>query len=169
MLEPIARFSLVSHEGPYKDWPLRTPLLVDGRHTGVSVPGYEIEGQYRCDAGYLLINNWDCPFEESYDFVLLADDFATLSCVSLCVPYGSFLLHAHWPLGEASVRLHFYTSLFYTLHIRPPGRIRRRPRLHLERHLLVPRDDRSRASLTELKAQSAEVRDTVQRDTVPRD
>jgi hypothetical protein len=144
-------------------------LLADGAPTGVTVPGYEIEGQYRCDDGYLLINNWDCPFEESYDFVLLSDDLSTLSRVSLGVPYGSYLLHAHWPIDERSVRLHFHSNIFCTLSIRPPGRIRRRPHLTLVRHLVAPNDERSLASVTELEARLAEIRETLERDTAPRE
>jgi hypothetical protein len=169
MLQPITMFSLVAHDGPYTDWPLRTPLLADGVPTGITVPGYEVEGQYRCDDGYLLINNWDCPFEESYDFVLLSDDLRTLSRASLGVPYGSFLLHAHWPTDAHSVRLHFYTNIFYTLSIRPPGRLRRRPQLKLVHHLVAPNDDRSLASVAELAARLAEIRDTVERDHAPRE
>jgi hypothetical protein len=163
MLEPITTFTLAAHDGAYEDWPLRTPLLADGALTRTTVPGYVIDGQYRCDDGYLLITSWDCPFEESYDFLLLSDDFTQLSRASLGVPYGTYLLHAHWPIDERSVRLHFQTTLFYTLSIRPPGRLRRRPHLTLEQEIQTPTDDRSLASVIELEQSLAAIRATLER------
>jgi hypothetical protein len=164
MLQPITTFSLATHTGRYENWPLRTPLFADGVPTNATVPGYVIDGQYRCDDGYLLITSWDCPFEESYDFVLLSDDFRQLSHATLGVPYGTYLLHAHWPLDDRSVQLHFQTSQFYTLSIRPPGRLRRRPHLTLVHHVVAPSDERSRASMAELEASLAEIRAALERD-----
>lgn len=158
MLEPLSIFSLASHAGPYEQWPLRTRLLVNGVETGASIPGYILEGQYRCAEGYLLIASWDCPFEESYDFILLNHTFRRLSRTSLGVPYGSFLLHAHWPLDDRSVRLHFYTAMTATLRILPAGGwFRRTPRLRLERHLIAPPDERTQVSIAELATKLAAI------------
>lgn len=63
-----------THAGPYDRWAQRTALLDEGRATGQLVPGYVIEGQYRCADGFLLMLSLDCPFDESYTFLLLGTD-----------------------------------------------------------------------------------------------
>jgi hypothetical protein len=116
-MQSISSLSLEQHEGPYEQWPSLTRLFLDGRDTQQKVPGYLIEGQYRCDAGYLLILSQDCPFEESCDGLLLDEQFNTLARTGLGAPYCSFLLNTHWPLSATSLRLHFYGDHFYDLHI----------------------------------------------------
>jgi hypothetical protein len=165
MLEPITSFSLASHDGPYESWPLRTPLFNNGVATRTQIPGFVLDAQYRCADGFLLITSWDCPFEESYDFSLLGHDYALLARASLGVPYGTFLLHAHWPLDDQSLRLHFYTDLIYTLRISPPsGLFHRSPRLTLQRHHVTPSDPRTHDSIASLTADLHSIRDALSRD-----
>jgi hypothetical protein len=165
MLEPITTFSLVTHEGPYTDWPLETPLLADGVPTGTSIAGFVIDGQYRCDEGFLLITSWDCLFEESYEFLLLSSNLRQLDRVSLGAPYSTYLLHAQWAIDERSVRLHFQTALFYTLSIRSPSLFRRRPNLSLTEHLVAPTDERSIASVAALHRSLASIRAKLEQGT----
>ena len=154
----ISCFSLASHDGPYSAWPLTTPLLCDGVPTGRRVPGFVIEGQYRWGDLVLLINSWDCPFEESYDFLLLNAEHTIIAHKSLGVPYGSYLLHAHWPHDERSLRLHFHEKQCFTLTVLPPsGWFRRRHRLRLSAHLITPIDDRTQASIRDLAATLAQI------------
>jgi hypothetical protein len=132
-MERIDAFSLAKHEGPYEKWPRRTRLYFNGNDTGVDIPGYIVEGQYRCSEGYLLITSHDCPFEESNDFLLLGSDFRVLAQNRLGVPYASFLIHAHWPISSQSLRLHYYERLFFTLSIeKSTGFFRSLPRLALK-------------------------------------
>jgi hypothetical protein len=157
-MEPIEAFSLVKHDGPYESWPARTRLVRDGVATATEIPGYEIEAQYRTDGGYLLVTSFDCPFEESNAFVLLDARLAVVARRELLVPYGSFLLHAHWPIDTSTLALHYYEELFYTLHIQPPRRFfGRRPRLTLRRCLAWQRDARMRQSAEALKAKLAQI------------
>ncbi len=166
MLETITTFALATHEGEYADWPLTTALLREGVPTGQYVPGYVIEGQYRWGEHVLLINSWDCPFEESYDFLLLDATCRIIAQQQLGVPYGTYLLHAHWPLTNESLRLHFYEADCFTLSIVPPsGWWHRRHRLRLTHHRLTPGDERTQASIRTLQErleQTATRTDTTQ-------
>lgn len=153
------RFSLAKHEGPYERWPVKTALLCDGLPTDTQIEGYVIEAQYRCDAGHLLITSFDCPFEESNSFTLLDDRFQVLATAELLVPYGAFLLNAHWPLDDATLQLHYDTRCFYRLRIVPPGGLlRRRHRLRLTRDDRAwPNDPRAAASVHALENRLAAV------------
>ncbi|WP_150050272.1 MULTISPECIES: hypothetical protein [Methylomonas] len=116
-MHPIDHFSLENHPGPYQTWPSTSRLYFAGLDTGVSLPGYFIEAQYQCDAGYLLITSYDCPFEESNEFLLLGTRFEALASKRLIVPNQSFLLNAHWPVSPTELALHYYEELFYRLTI----------------------------------------------------
>jgi len=152
MLIPITAYTLAEHDGPYASWPLTTPLLCDGVPTGQRVPGFVIEGQYRWNDYVLLINSWDCPFEESYDFLLLNDRHEIVARTSLGGPYITYLLHTHWPESANSVRLLFSGDSIMTLHITPRTRWwHRKLRLTLERHLITPTDARTREAIRELQ------------------
>jgi hypothetical protein len=159
-VELITRFSLVTHEGPYDQWPRATSLLIDGAPSGMSIPGYVIDAQYQCDDGYLLVTSYDCPFEESYTCLLLAEDLSVRARADLGVPYGTFLLHAHWPTGDRTLRLHFQTRLFYSLTIQPPaGFFRPSYALRLRRERPPADDASARDSVQELEAHLAAIRD----------
>jgi hypothetical protein len=86
------RFALEKHAGRYESWPLKTRLLVDSTLTDVHVPGYSLLHQFSCDDGFLLITDYDCPFEEATGFTLLNADLQLAATRTLAVPYGSFLL-----------------------------------------------------------------------------
>jgi hypothetical protein len=163
-MEPINEFSFVTHDGPYEQWPEKTELLRHGQRTGAFIPGYVIEAQYRCMHGVLLVTSYDCPFEESNDFILLTDEYTLLAHTQLVVPYGSYLLHAHWPLDSHQLRLHYHTRLFYTLSIKPPsGLFGSRFRLSLQCEGALRSDARANASVAELERQLESVRDTLGR------
>jgi hypothetical protein len=151
MLTPITRYSLANHEGEYNDWPLTTLLIIDGVPSTYRVPGYVLDAQYQWNDNVVLITSWDCPFEESYDFLLLDREHTIVSRKSLGAPYGTYLLHGEWPHDDLSIRLHFYEHRFYTLSIRQPtGMFRRKLSLHLQHHLLTPPDERTQTSVREL-------------------
>jgi hypothetical protein len=114
---PIDRYSLEPHAGPYSSWPLDSALRVNGTLTQARVPGYVVEAQYETSLGDVLVTSYDCPFEEASVFVLLDRSYAIVSRAKLVVPYGSFLLHAHWPMDASTVGLHYYGDMFYTLRV----------------------------------------------------
>lgn len=89
---PIDRFSLEQHAGEYKDWPLRTRVLLDGQPTDLFIPGYVLLHQFAVDDEYLLVADCDCPFEEATTFALVSPDLRLLSRRTLMVMYDSFLL-----------------------------------------------------------------------------
>jgi hypothetical protein len=49
-------------------------LVSGGTVTRVSVPGIELLDQFETAAGYLLVTDHDCPFEETFHFLLLDRD-----------------------------------------------------------------------------------------------
>jgi hypothetical protein len=161
-MEAITRFSLATHTGPYQHWPSRTALLDDGSDTGRAITGYVLDGQYHCEHGYLLIVSYDCPYEESYSFLLLDDDLTERARCELVVPYGSYLLHAHWPVSANTIRLHFYARLIYTLTVEP-RRWWWRPaiRLRLRRVWNARSDPRTRTSIEALERSIAQTKDAL--------
>jgi hypothetical protein len=152
----LQRYSLAPHEGPYASWPLRSLLQIDDRPSVTQVPGYVIEAQYQTPLGDLLITSWDCPFEEANSFVLLDAAQRIQAQAELAVPYGSFLLHAHWPVDAQTLILHYHNQLFYTLRIQPAtGWLRRSPRLRLGRVAAWRQDARMCQSYDHLRAERA--------------
>lgn len=68
-------------------------LLQNGVPTACYVPGYRLLHQFQTGTGdYLLICDWDCPFEEASEFVLLSPELRILARRSLGLPYASFVL-----------------------------------------------------------------------------
>ena len=64
-MKPIQRFKLAPHEGPYEDWGGVSHLIIDGNITQLTVPGYNLLHQFEVGDGFLLLLDFDCPFEES--------------------------------------------------------------------------------------------------------
>lgn len=160
-MKKIGSFTLEKHEGVYEHWPRRTRLFFDGVDTGTKIPGFIIEAQYECDHGYLLITSQDCPFEESNDFTLLSPSFHSIAHNDLGAPYDSYLLHAHWPITENSIRLHYYENVFMTLSIQKSWSIfGRKSKLVLKRFRNPERDQQATASLNDLKKQLEESRES---------
>lgn len=134
-MQPIERFSLERHAGPYADWPVDSELWLDGMRTGMRVPGYVIDAQYDTPLGTLLATSFDCPFEDSNAFVLLDGDHRILARREIGTPYASWLLDTHWPESDTTLVLHYYAATFFRLQLLEPTRWWRRPRLRLRRVL----------------------------------
>ncbi|MBD9354708.1 hypothetical protein [Methylomonas albis] len=108
-MQAIEIFSLKSHAGEYQDWPLRTQLLINGLATSSYVPGYRLLHQFKTSADeYLLICDWDCPFEEATEIILLGSQLNVLAVRSLGVPYGSFWLDEVLVLDNVNLKLTFF-------------------------------------------------------------
>jgi hypothetical protein len=89
----IDRFTLEKHDGPYETWPLRSRLLLDGKATNLSLPGYVLLSQFETADGYVLITDYDCPFEEITNFALVGKHpLRLLSCRWLGWMYETFIL-----------------------------------------------------------------------------
>ena len=67
----IERFSLLRAEDNSDPRAADSQLISDGQVTSVRVPGIEILHQFDTCAGYLLVTDHDCPFEEIFHFMLL--------------------------------------------------------------------------------------------------
>lgn len=148
MFTPLTRYALAQHAGDHADWPVDTTLIVDGTPTPTRVPGYVVDAQYAWHTHALLITSWDCPFEEAYEFLLLDGSHRIVARQQLGAPYASWLLHAHWPIDDRTLRLHFHGHQFYTLTVREPtGLFRRAMSLRLAREDVQPADERSRSSI----------------------
>jgi hypothetical protein len=136
MLRPITEFSLEEHAGPYETWPGKSALYADTVPTDCTVPGYVIEGQYSWDGGFLLITSYDCPSEESQEFVLLDSSFQFLSKKSLGVMHGSYLLMSHQVVSDDGIELLFAGGERWRLQVRP-GKWPACRRLRLQRQSSV--------------------------------
>lgn len=67
----VERFTLQAPTGDTGTQPLDSLLIADGKPTSVRIPGVDILEQFEIIAGYLLVTDHDCPFEETFHFVLL--------------------------------------------------------------------------------------------------
>jgi hypothetical protein len=79
----VERFTLLAHTGETDTWPLESWLLADGEISGTRLPGVEILEQFEIVAGYLPVTDYDCPFEETFHFILLDHELRTVSQRSL--------------------------------------------------------------------------------------
>ncbi len=132
-METTDRYSLERHEGPYESWPLRSRLFIDGEPTAVLIPGYSLLHQVALPSGYLLVTDFDCPFEEATSFVLLDRNSRLLCCRTLSVPYGSYNLDKMAWLDDRHARITFLDDDHWSLTIRNWGIPLLHPRLRLGR------------------------------------
>lgn len=91
-MTPIDRFTLETHEGPYETWPVKSRLYLDGHPTPIKLPGYQLRCQYDTADGYILITDYDCPFEESTHFALVSKKLRLKSCRTVGWMYETFML-----------------------------------------------------------------------------
>lgn len=132
-MNPISKFSLESHSGPYEKWPLRSRLLLDGKPTRASLAGYSILHQFEIAEGYFLVHDWDCPFEEKTHFTLLSGDLRVLSSLGLGAPYYSWLLTGFQAIDESHFEAAFGEGDRWSVAIRPWGIRYVYPRITLHR------------------------------------
>ncbi len=131
-MKTIGRFSLERHDGPYETWPLLTRLLVDGQPSRVRVPGYELLHQFEVPAGYVLVTDTDCPFEEATSFILLDRGLRLLSRRTLIAPYETFWLDRIEWLDDSHFRAVFLGGDCWLVTIRAWGVPFLFPRLRLK-------------------------------------
>lgn len=91
-MKPISRFTLEEREGPYEKWPLRSRLFLDRQPTGITLPGYQLLYQFETPDGYILVTDYDGPYEEITNFALVSKQLRLLSCRWLGWTYETFLL-----------------------------------------------------------------------------
>lgn len=135
---PIDRFSLERHAGEYKDWPPRTRVLVDGQPTELFISGFVLLHQFRVDDGYLLVTDYDCPFEEMTVFALVSPDLRLLSQRMIGMMYESFLLTGLEWIGPREFVASFGDDFRLRGTLRPRGIPYLRPRIGIRRVALPP-------------------------------
>ena len=131
-MKPINRFSLQQHDGPYEKWPLRSRLSLDGKPIGVSLPGYTLLQQFETSSGYILVTDYDCPFEEITNFALISKQLRLQSCRWLGWMYETFLLERIEWIDDRTFTAFFHGNLCCRITVRSWGIPYLRPRLKLQ-------------------------------------
>lgn len=121
-MKEINTFSLEQHQGDYKNWPAETALFYDDRETGKKVKGFVIEAQFETKDHYFLINSFDCPYEESNEFILLDKSFKVLATESLCTWYSSFMLEDYIIKDDSEILLKYAGDFSIRLTLYPNKR-----------------------------------------------
>lgn len=110
-MKKIDMFSLIQHSGDYQAWPLVTQLLHHNQPTQTYLPAYQLLHQFQLISGeYVLIADWDCPFEEATEVLLLSAELALIARHSFSVPYGSFNLDDLQAIDDTNLKLTFYDN-----------------------------------------------------------
>ena len=91
----IERFTLLRPDDNSDPCTADSQLISDGQVTSVGVPGIEILHQFDTVAGYLLVTDHDCPFEETFHFILLDQHLRIRSRRSLGAGF-SFVPTSGW-------------------------------------------------------------------------
>ena len=133
-MQAVTLFSLAKHAGEYKDWPLKTPLLLNSQSTSLAIPGFQLLHQFKLQSGdYLLITDWDCPFEEATEFLLISNDFKISARKTLGAPYAGFLLDTVEILNSNQLKVTIFENDYFLLTIKPPNLLTRATSLSLKR------------------------------------
>ena len=127
------RFALETHDGPYDKWPLKSRLIVDGELTEIRIPGYSLLHQFDIPDGFLLVTDYDCPFEEATDFILLSRELRVISRRSIGGAYCSFLLDTIEWINERNLIAVFYRDDRWKISIAARGIPYLRPRISAKR------------------------------------
>src|SRR5262245_51918272 len=140
-MRPIDRFTLEKHDGPYETWPLRSRLSLDGRPTGISLPGYTLLHQFETSNGYIVVTDYDCPFEEITNFALISRRLRLQSCRWIGWMYETFLLERIEWIDARTFTAFFHGNLCCRFTIRSWGIPYMRPRLKLQLDRSLPHGD----------------------------
>jgi Domain of unknown function (DUF4166) len=91
-MQSINEFSLQIHSGPYEKWPTKSFLYRHGEATKTRLAGYTLLHQFALNEHYLLISDFDCPFEEATVFSLLDQALKIVATRTFSAPYSSWFL-----------------------------------------------------------------------------
>jgi hypothetical protein len=117
-MQKINSFSLQTHTGEYKTWPLETQLYLNENPTKTYLPGFQLLHQFELSAGeFLLITDWDCPFEEATEVLLLSADLQLLDRHKFGAPYDSYCLDKVEVIDDANIKLTIYQDIQYLVTI----------------------------------------------------
>ncbi len=85
-MKAITRFDMRPLFDINDPWGEHSQLIFNGNQTSTVVPGRQLLRQYEMPSGYLLVTDFNCPFEEQTHFLLLDHRFRVLSDRTLGVP-----------------------------------------------------------------------------------
>ncbi len=102
-MREIDVFEFAEYNGAYEDRPLKTALYKNGKVTGSSIEGFVIQAQFQVGDQYLLITDWDCPFEEQLEFHLLDAEAKPIHHQELGAPYATILLKSYRVVSDTSL------------------------------------------------------------------
>ena len=97
-MKPTTQFLLETPDVPYEQRPSHSQLFVDGKPTSLRLPGYSLLYQFDTQAGFLLVTDYDCPYEEITNFILLSHDLRVVSRRSLGATSFTFIPNASYLL-----------------------------------------------------------------------
>ena len=112
---------------------MRLPLLDNDEPTRARLTGHYLRYQFELAAGFLLITDFDCPFEESTHFSLVSRNYEVLSRRALGAMYCSFVIQWLSWHDATHLQINFYQNLHWRLRVRPWGIPFLHPRLGLRR------------------------------------
>lgn len=119
---PIDKFTIQKHEGRHEDRPLKSMLYFNGEELNFKVPGFVIEKQFELPNYFLLLINWDCPFEEGCELVILNKNLEIVGSHSFVPSFTSYLLSSVSELSDNHYKLVFNESDCFELSINYPKR-----------------------------------------------
>jgi len=106
-MKAVSRFSILKHEGAYETWGGTSQLIIDGTVTNHTVPGYTLLHQFEVDGGYLLLLDYDCPFEEALVAVRLNESYKVISKEVFGAMYTSWMLESLTIHDSLNIDLYF--------------------------------------------------------------
>ncbi|MCL2912717.1 hypothetical protein L2725_02790 [Shewanella corallii] len=119
-MTPIDKFSLHSREGMSGERALKSSLYFDGADTRLRVAGWLIERQFELADYYMLLNSWDCPFEEGCELLIISKDWNLVGSYSFQPFYNSLLLTDIKMLSANRYELVFNDSERFELSVNYP-------------------------------------------------
>jgi len=110
-MKEINLFTFRRPSSSYEIWKLESELLMNGKNTNTSIPGFFIEAQYSYKNLYLIVTSWNCCYEDSLEFLLLTKDLEVINKRHMGQLYSSTLLESHKAIAEDQVIFHCNNGL----------------------------------------------------------
>jgi hypothetical protein len=88
--------------------PPRSELLMDGKATGISLPGVVLDAQFRCGDSFVLFTTENIPYEEALHITLLDGGLRALDHVELSHQFAAGALTDVQMGGDTQVRFSFF-------------------------------------------------------------
>ncbi|QAY92711.1 hypothetical protein [Pseudomonas sp. ACM7] len=106
-MNTVERFTLWRPEDPDDPSPDTSPVIIDGHRSALVISGRTLLRQYETASGYLLVTDFDCPFEEAVCFSLISKDLQSVLGEHLvgCLYSSYYLAELVW-LDE----VHFFAT-----------------------------------------------------------